>query len=248
MTPEIKLTKRLKIVEPWPALILNNNTLVVSDLHFGIEEELEAEGIHVPSSLAPKIINFIIKPVKEMGLSEVLILGDVKHEFGYPSPSEWISTKKLITGLKELNVKLRVVRGNHDNYIIAIFKEFNIELIQPSTIIREMTFTHGHIPEDELPATTDFIIFGHEHPSIAIKDRLGYIHRFKCLLHGKVGGKTLIILPSLSPAAYGTDVNLKPSSTFLSPFLRDKDVSEMTPYAIEPGKGIQKFPKIKYII
>lgn len=76
MPSEIKLTKRLKIVEPWPALILDDNILVVSDLHFGIEEELEAEGIHVPSSLAPKIINFITKPVKEMGLNEVLILGD----------------------------------------------------------------------------------------------------------------------------------------------------------------------------
>ncbi|MCX8188979.1 MAG: metallophosphoesterase [Nitrososphaeria archaeon] len=241
------MTKRLKIVEPWPALILDESILVVSDLHFGIEEELEAEGIHVPSSLAPKIINFIIKPVKELSLNEVLILGDVKHEFGYPSPSEWISTKKLISSLKELNVKLRVVRGNHDNYIITIFKEFNVELIQPYTIIGDMTFTHGHIPEEELN-TTNFIIVGHEHPSIAIRDKLGHIHRFKCLLYGKVDKKTLIVLPSLSPAAYGTDINLNPSSTFLSPFLRNKNISEMTPYAIEPGKGVQKFPKLKYII
>ncbi|MEM2505923.1 MAG: metallophosphoesterase [Nitrososphaeria archaeon] len=247
MPSEIKLTKRLKIVEPWPALILDDNILVVSDLHFGIEEELEAEGIHVPSSLAPKIINFITKPVKEMGLNEVLILGDVKHEFGYPSPSEWISTKKLISNLKELNIKLRIVRGNHDNYIIAILKEFNIELIQPHTIIGDMTFTHGHIPEEEYD-TTNFIIFGHEHPSIAIRDKLGYLHRFKCLLYGKVDKKTLIVLPSLSPAAYGTDINLNPSTTFLSPFLRNKDISEMIPYAIEPGEGVQKFPKLKYII
>jgi len=248
LSSEIRLTRRLKIVEPWPALILDDRMLIVSDLHFGIEEELEAEGIHVPSSLAPKIINYIIRPVKEMGLSEVLILGDVKHEFGYPSPSEWISTRKLIKNLKELNVKLKIIRGNHDNYIIAILKEHNIELIQPSLTVGEMTFTHGHIPEKELTSTTDFIILGHEHPSIAIKDKLGFLHRFKCILHGKVEEKTLIVLPSLSPAAYGTDININPSSTFLSPYLKDKDISEMVPYAIEPGKGLQKFPKIKYII
>jgi len=248
LASEIKLTRRLKIVEPWPALVLDDSILVVSDLHFGIEEELEAEGVHVPTSLAPKIIDLIMKPLKEMGLSEVLILGDVKHEFGYPSPSEWISTKKLIKSLREAGARLKVVRGNHDNYIIAILKEFNVELLQPSFTVGDMTFTHGHVPEEELPSVTDLIILGHEHPSIAVKDSLGFLYRFKCILHGKVGGKTLVVLPSLSPVAYGTDVNISPPSAFLSPFLRDKDVSEMTPYAVEPGKGLQRFPKIKHII
>jgi len=243
----IGLTKRIKIVDPWPALLLDDSTLVVADLHFGVEEELESVGVHIPTSVAPKVIKMVLEPLKELGLSELIVLGDVKHEFGYPSPSEWISTKKFIKTLKGSSINLKVVQGNHDNYIIAVLKEFDIELYKKALPWGKVTLTHGHIAPEEIESISNYVILGHEHPSILIRDSVGFKHRFKCFLHGQVDGRTLLVLPSLSPIAYGTDVNSNPSSTFLSPFLRDKDVLNMTPYAVEPGEGLQKFPKLRDI-
>ncbi|MEM3403085.1 MAG: metallophosphoesterase [Nitrososphaeria archaeon] len=243
----ISLTKRIKIVDPWPALLLDDSTMVVADLHFGIEDELESLGIHIPTSVAHRIMNTILTPLKKLGLNKLIVLGDIKHEFGYPSPSEWLSTKAFIKTLKELKVDLKVVQGNHDNYIIAVLKEFNIELHKKAMHFGSATLTHGHLPLEEIELISEYVILGHEHPSIVITDSVGFKHRFKCFLHGRVGGQTLIVLPSISPIAYGTDVNTNPSSMFLSPFLKDKDVLNMIPYAVEPGKGLQKFPKLKNV-
>ena len=94
---------------------------------------------------------------------------------------------------------------------------------------------------------SDFVVLGHKHPAIAIRGDGGFRHRFKSFLFGKVDHTTLLVLPSISPIAYRTDVNLNPTSTFLSPFLKNKVISEMVPFAIEPGIGVQKFPKLKHI-
>ncbi|MEM1525002.1 MAG: hypothetical protein QW618_02555, partial [Nitrososphaerales archaeon] len=155
--------------------------------------------------------------------------------------------KKLFKALKEVGCNVEVVRGNHDNYIIYILKELDVKLHQSSILIDRFLIKHGHEPllNDEIEVKN--IIIGHEHPVIAIKNDLGVKHRFKAFLHGKLGEKAITVLPSISPLAYGTDVNETPNQNLLSPILQQAELGELKPYVIEIGVAVRDFPKLKYI-
>jgi putative SbcD/Mre11-related phosphoesterase len=241
-----RLDRHTSLVTPWPALILEDEeTLVVADIHLGMEEQKEAEGIHVPRGVYSDISNAILKPLQETGASRVVLLGDVKHEFGRPLYVEWAATKKLIKALEDIKVRIDVVRGNHDNYIIYILKERGIPLHQPYLELGRYTLLHGHLGPESLPIGAKRIVMGHEHPSIALKDDMGFTHRYKAFLHGTVGGVDITVLPSVSPLATGSDVNRIPKSELLSPMLRSIDLDGFTPYLLDVGYSVERFPELK---
>ncbi len=245
VTETIKIAKGLSIASPWPALFIEKESmLIVSDLHLGLEDEQESKGIHIPTSIFPKIVNSILTPVKDLGCNEVIILGDFKHEFGKPSEAEWYSVKKMIRSIREIGAEPSIVRGNHDNYIILILKEMNVKLFQPSLSINGFTLLHGHLELEEKEEKAKHVIMGHEHPSIAIKDDLGVKHRFKAFLNGEVGKRTITVLPSTSPLAYGSDINETLQKDLLSPILQKSPLDNLIPYVIEIGTAVKRFPRL----
>ncbi|MEM1994121.1 MAG: hypothetical protein QXW32_01385 [Nitrososphaerales archaeon] len=239
----IKITRRISIASPYPAILLEKEGLLVAaDLHIGLEDEAEAKGIHIPTSILPIIIKHIIKPAKDLGCRGIILLGDIKHEFGPVTEPEWFGVKKLITKIRENNLTVEVVRGNHDNYIIKVLKDLKIPLHNTHLKVGSITLTHGHkMIEYRLLKE---VILGHEHPAITLKDDVGVKHRFKALIHLKTESSRYIILPSVSPLAYGSDFNEVPADKMLSPILHTLDLSEAEPYVIEAGVATKKFPKI----
>lgn len=241
-----RLDRHTSLVAPWPALLLEDEgALVVADIHLGIEEQKEAEGIHIPRGVYSDISNAILKPTRETGASRVVLLGDVKHEFGRPLYVEWAATRKLIKALEDMKVRVDVVRGNHDNYIIYILKEMGVPLHQPCMELGRYTLLHGHLGPETLPPGARRIVMGHEHPSIAVRDDLGLTHRYKAFLHGSFGGLEITVLPSVSPLATGSDVNRIPPSELLSPILRSIDIDGFTPYLLDVGYTVERFPELR---
>lgn len=239
----IRMTRRISIAAPYPAILLEKeNLLVAADLHIGLEDEIEAKGIHIPASILPTIIGHILTPAKQLGCRGVILLGDVKHEFGLVTEPEWFGVKKLISRLREHNLTVEVVRGNHDNYIIKVLKELKVPLHSTHLELSGITLAHGHkMLEGKINKD---LILGHEHPAVALKDDVGVKRRFKALIHLKTESARYIILPSVSPLAYGSDFNEVPAEKMLSPLLHTLDLSEAEPYIIEAGVAVKKFPKI----
>ncbi|MEM2856688.1 MAG: metallophosphoesterase [Candidatus Nitrosocaldaceae archaeon] len=242
----IEIYKGIKIVVPYPCICIDD-ILIVSDTHLGLEEQRERLGISIPVSLTDTIIKQIIEPANLLKCKRVILLGDVKHEFGRPNEEEWFSVKKLINSLREIGAEPEVVRGNHDNYIISILKSMSVKLHDPYLSIDELFFVHGHIDLEDKFGNAKYIFMGHEHPAVSIKDDLNIKHRFKSFLVGEIRGRIIIILPAVSPLAYGNPVNEIDKSELLSPFLRKYGVDEFTPYLIEVGETVKEFPKIKYL-
>jgi putative SbcD/Mre11-related phosphoesterase len=245
-TQTIKIARGLSIASPWPALLLEKeNTLLVSDLHIGLEDMHERKGVHIPTSILPKIVKSVVTPAKELGCSKVIILGDVKHEFGEPREEDWFGVKKLVRQLREINCQTEVVRGNHDNYIVLILKELNIPLHEPALDLGKFLLTHGHLefyrPENK------HIIMGHEHPAVSIRDDLGVKHAFKAFLNGRLLGSQITILPSTSPLTIGMAMNEIPSGELLSPILRNSNLGELVPYVAEIGTHVKEFPALKML-
>ncbi len=242
----IRLDKYISIVDPYPAIyIRDEDALIITDTHLGLEEQRERLGISIPLSITDKIIEHIINSIKEVGCKRVIILGDVKHEFGKPSNEEWLSVRKMIKSLRALNVEPEVIRGNHDNYIINILKGMNVKLHDPYLLNDRYFFMHGHLDLEDRFDGAEYIFLGHEHPAITISDDYTK-HRFKSFLRGDINNKKVIVLPSISPLAYGNPVN-EYNNELMSIFLRRYGIDEFIPYLIEIGKVVKEFPKIKFL-
>ena len=219
--------------------------LVVADLHIGHEAALEKHGVLLPLSTYPRMKRKLLGMISERSVDELIILGDIKTEFGRPSIQEWIEVKDLLNTLKD-RLKIRVIRGNHDNYILNILSKFSINLHYPYFKLEDAVFIHGHeyLPQDVGDA--EIIVTAHEHPAVTLRDKLGAKFKFKCFLKGKYGDGELIVIPALSPLATGTSVNEARKEEFLSPILQSIDVEELTPIVIEDGE-VFKLPKVKYL-
>ncbi|MDI9609251.1 MAG: metallophosphoesterase [Candidatus Verstraetearchaeota archaeon] len=231
-------------VGAYPALFLPTyRTLVISDLHIGFESSLSQKGVFLPQNSYAAMRHRIEELLGTTGSKRLVILGDLKHEFGKPSPQEWVEVKDLLETLGSMGVETHVVRGNHDNYVIAILSRYGVHLHESYMMIDHILLMHGH-SEIELPEGTKVIVIGHEHPAVSSLDSSGARYKFKCFLVGKYRGKRLVVLPAFSPLSAGSGINEIDREGLLSPYLRESDIDKFVPLAVEDGIGIFRFPPI----
>ena len=205
--------------------------LVISDLHLGYEEALNRQGILMPRFQFEEIIKKLKTILEKINPEKIIINGDLKHEFGTISKTEWSQTIQLIDFFK--NKEIILIKGNHDNILGPIANKKNVKLLQEYNV-GDILFTHGDKIPKELNKT---IIIGHEHPAISFDERSD--QKFKCFLKGKYKRKTLIVMPSFNLIQQGTDVT---NQKRLSPFLK-KDIKNFEVYIVEDK--VYKFGKIK---
>lgn len=231
---------------PYPALFMKEQkALVIADLHIGYESSLKGKGIHIPQNSYPYMRSIIEHLLNSTGAKTLIMLGDVKHEFGKPSAQEWVEVKDLLSFLSDNGIEVHVVRGNHDNYIIAILNKMNVPLHDPFMILDDILLMHGH-KDVEVPDEVRVVLMGHEHPAVSSRDLSGSRYKFKCFLVGRVGKKEkrLAVVPSISPLSLGVGINETPKDELLSPLLRAIEVDALTPVVVEEQVGVFRFPQV----
>jgi uncharacterized protein len=196
-------------------LLIDNEILIFGDLHLGYEEYISDRGIF-PRVQFKGIIEkldkiFILLKKERIKLKKVIILGDIKHEFGKISDLEWSDTKKLLDYLEKY-AKIIIVKGNHDNILKPIIKKRKI-IFKDYYKTKKTCFLHGNKLWKNCLESADFIIMGHLHPTITLEDKYKK-ERYRCFLKGRWKNKRVIILPSFSPISSGYDLRrLKHSSS-----------------------------------
>ncbi len=215
--------------------LLIKDTLIISDIHIGYEEELNKKGIMIPRLSFSDISNKIKKILNKVKIKKIVITGDLKHEFGKISDQEWRDTLKFVDILMENN-ELILIKGNHDKTLDIIAKKRKVTLVD-KYIIDDVLLLHGDEIID-IPTKIKTIVIGHEHPAIALKEDRR-VEKFKCFLRGKYKNKNLIVLPSFNPVTIGTDIL---TQNLLSPFLR-QDLREFNVYIV--SNGVYDFGKVK---
>ncbi|MBI4738360.1 metallophosphoesterase [Candidatus Woesearchaeota archaeon] len=230
-----------------------HKTLIIPDVHIGYEEALNKQGILVPRFQFNDIIKrvegiFLLLRKEKLPIERIVLIGDVKHEFGAISDEEWRNTLKFLDFLQKESPDMILIKGNHDTMLGPIANRRNLKLVD-SVDLREVFICHGD-KIHRIPPTAKTIIIGHEHPAASIGDGIRS-EVFKCFLKGtwksRPAGKLLkrkldlIVMPSLNLVTEGTDV-LK--EELLSPFLQENlDAFEVFVVA-QPGE-ILYFKKIK---
>lgn len=211
--------------------------LILSDLHIGLEEAMNKQGILLPRFQFQELVKRIEKVFKDLEIKKIIVNGDLKHEFGTISGQEWSQTLKIIDILSS-KAELILVKGNHDTILGPIANKKDIKVLEYYKV-NDIYICHGHkIPDNKDFKDSKLVIIGHEHPAITFKERP--TEKFKCFLVGKYKNKTLIVQPSLNLVSEGTDIT---KEKLLSPFL--KDLKDFEVYVVEDK--IYKFGKLKNI-
>ncbi|MFH1332109.1 MAG: metallophosphoesterase [archaeon] len=186
--------------------------LVLSDFHIGFEEALNKEGVLIPRFQFEEILGRLKNILEGLDLKKIIVLGDLKHEFGTISETEWRNTLQLLDFLTKYCKDVILVKGNHDTILGPIAAKRNIK-VKRFVKVGGFYFCHGHFIPKSIDAKV--IIIGHEHPAVGLK-KDSRVEVFKCFLKGRWQDKVLVVMPSFNLVTEGTDV-LK--EEILSPFL-----------------------------
>ncbi|MFH1752076.1 MAG: metallophosphoesterase [archaeon] len=216
-------------------LLEKEKILVLGDLHLGFEESLNNDGILIPRFNYKELEKHLRKVFKKtMKLEKIIIIGDLKHEFGRISEQEWSEVLDLIELLSSKAKELILIQGNHDIILGPITNYRKLKLVEEYFLPeKKLLFLHGHkLEKSENYKKAKTIIIGHEHPAVVLKDGVKR-EKYKCFLKGKFEGKELIVLPSLNFVSEGTNVL---NEKLLSPFLKELNLASFTAWIVMEGK------------
>lgn len=197
--------------------------LVIADLHLGFEESLGRQGVLVPRAQYKAIIKRLDWILEHVAVEHVILNGDVKHEFGTITKQEWREVRRLFEYFQSKNLKITVIKGNHDTILGPIARALQLKEVKEARH-KDVLITHGDYAPSKLEK---IVIIGHEHPAITLREK-AKAEKFKCFLKGKYKKSVLIVQPSFNTLTEGTDI-LK--EQFLSPLI--KDVSSFEAFIVD---------------
>ena len=154
-----------------PALVIEGEQrlLVVADLHFGIEADLAAHGLHFRSHSADRLER-LLTIIDAADPEMLILLGDIKHSIPSLTRQEYNELPGILDAIRS-RISLKVFPGNHD---IGIERYLADHELQPKdgAVLDGVGYLHGHMYPSPLLAG-HLIVIGHHHPQLSLKDEVG---------------------------------------------------------------------------
>lgn len=214
-------------IKPVPdeAALLLGKSLVVADLHIGIEEEFRQKGYNIPS-LTHHMEKRLIMLIEGHKVDKLIVLGDLKHRIiGFKQ--DYREVKRFLERILEY-VDVELAKGNHDGGLQYMIRSLeNVTLHTPKGFkMKNFGLFHGHAHPSEDLWKSQILIMGHEHPVVRFVDRLGIPLYMKAWLRigfrdSKVKPEELVVVPAFNDYLGGTAVNA-PDVKFLGPIMKKK--------------------------
>ncbi|TBN17953.1 ligase-associated DNA damage response endonuclease PdeM [Hyunsoonleella pacifica] len=136
--------------------------LILSDLHIGKVAHFRKNGIPIPSDVLQKDLLRLEELIKHFNPKTLLLVGDLFHA---ELNSDVLQFKNWTHQFP--NLKLILVKGNHDRQNFELYDNLNIEIISNKLDVFPFTFMHDVKDNDE----NSFYISGHMHPGVIIKGK-----------------------------------------------------------------------------
>ena len=130
----MKIQKDIEIIDVC-LFLTKSKTLIIPDVHIGYEEALNKQGILIPRTQFQEIMKKIESIIKETinkfkEIKQIVIIGDLKHEFGKISETEWRQTLKFLDYLHKYCKNIVLLKGNHDKILGPIANKRNLQVIE----------------------------------------------------------------------------------------------------------------------
>lgn len=245
----MEIAEGLEIIAELPVLyVRHHKTLILADTHIGFEEEMADQGVFIPPFQLRKVMDVLEAALNAVDVVRVIIAGDFKHRFSDLGRVERKELVEVLTYLLPRVNEIIVVRGNHDNYLAYLKRKFLFEIVD-HYVLDNYLIVHGHKPIPEVSEGWEILVFGHEHPSITVRDSIGSIGKFPCFLKGKLrNGKTFVTLPAVGAYQTGSRVTLD-KSTYLSPILKEEAILEgVEPVIVDDEVGLFELPPLGALV
>ncbi|MEN8836268.1 MAG: ligase-associated DNA damage response endonuclease PdeM, partial [Polaribacter sp.] len=137
-------------------------SLILSDLHIGKSAHFQKSGIPIPKNVLTTDLERLKQLILHFNAENLIIVGDLFHA-GYNSDLDefknWL--------IQFSNLKIQLIKGNHDRFSNAIYDQFKIEVFKKDYFLNCLKFVHDF----EEPSNDFFTISGHTHPGVFIKGK-----------------------------------------------------------------------------
>jgi uncharacterized protein len=134
--------------------------LIVSDLHFGKTGHFRKSGIPVPQTIYKEDLQRLVSLLNYFKPAQLIVVGDFFHSH---ENTELDLFKRWRNDFPDL--KIILVRGNHDILKDSWYKEADIEVIEKELLQRPFLFMHDRCTDRD-----DVYTFcGHIHPGIYLR-------------------------------------------------------------------------------
>ncbi|MFH1471139.1 MAG: metallophosphoesterase [Candidatus Micrarchaeota archaeon] len=222
----------LKFIPGFPALMAGGS-LVLADLHIGLEHELFGKGLRVGSQMR-EMLSHVAKLIEEYAPERVVFLGDVKHNV---PDTPYGETRDLAVFFDEVSALASVVvtPGNHDGNLGRYVRSSNVEISLAGGFTSDScSYLHGHAWPSEEAMSKNTIIMAHQHPCVELVDKLGgrSILKAWCIggfssearerYPGLKKGAKCVIVPSFNPLTGGAVLNRSPHDGVHGPLMNKK--------------------------
>ncbi|MCQ2079382.1 MAG: metallophosphoesterase [archaeon] len=228
------------MIQPVPGIpaLRVEDSLIIGDLHIGVEAHLGKKGVHLTSRT-----DMMFDSVVEAAGTEVdriIMIGDIKDSVPGSTRQEYREIPMFCDRLLEHFSEVCIVRGNHDTSI----EEFvpGRVRIHPASgmVLGDIGLIHGHTWPSEEVMGCRTLVMGHEHPTVLFKDGVGAHMSEPCWLRGRFKEvsserypslpEQFIVVPAFNRLLGGSPMNVvdsEPLSPILNSDLVDLDNSHL---------------------
>lgn len=208
-----------------PALRIDD-TLVIGDLHIGVEAHLGKKGVHI-TSRTDDMFDTVIEAAGT-DVNRVVMIGDIKDSVPGSTKQEYREIPVFCDRLLDAFSEVCIVRGNHDTSI-EDFVPGAVRIV-PATgmCIGDIGLVHGHTWPSKEVMSKKTLVMGHEHPTVLFRDGVGAHMSEPCWLRGNFKETSdekypqlperFIVVPAFNRLLGGSPVNVIGSS-LLGPVL-----------------------------
>lgn len=206
-------------------------TVVVGDLHVGIESELHRSGVHIPSQ-TPDLRERLEAVVAQEDAHRLFVLGDLKDTIARASSQEERELPTLFEGLPD-DVEVHLVPGNHDAGVVDHLEGVTVHEATGTTLGDEVGLAHGHTwPADDVMACPR-VVLSHNHPTVVLRDEVGGRHKEPCWVRATFREAArerypdlpeearLVLVPAFNPLLGGTPLNDRGGEPLLGPLFEN---------------------------
>jgi len=173
------LRSLLKIVPGDAALVFSQegeSTLLISDLHLGLEKEMAKKGFRLPA-YSVRMVDRIRDIADRYRTRRLAVLGDVKHTVGKVEDIDWGVIPWFFDTMLDLFESVEVVPGNHDGSIKTVLPQRVVLHPSQGAVLGKgrgrIGVAHGHAWPSEEAISTRNLVIGHSHFTYEMRDPMG---------------------------------------------------------------------------
>jgi len=211
-------------------------TLVVGDLHLGIETDFARAGVKLPSA-ADAIVGRVEVLRAKTGARVLVIAGDLKHSVKGVTAQEGEEVPRALGIWARSFARVVWVPGNHDGAAPSLVPPGarNVEVAHSGGYLCRggLLVVHGHAwPDRALAARAKGLVVAHNHCAVALEDALGRVAKEPCWARARVnpekwreagGGEgypEVVLMPPFNELCTGVAVNIEGARP-IGPLLRE---------------------------